>query len=87
LVFMVNSGFTGAITGGRKCWLRRARAAADSGIFEQSKSRQGSWTMKLSRIGRLEFIRVVWTAPVAPHLATNGGHAATSAQLSMEVCL
>jgi len=43
--------------------------------------------MKLSRIGRLEFIRVVWTAPVAPHLATNGGHAATSAQLSMEVCL
>jgi len=43
--------------------------------------------MKLSRIGRLEFIRVAWTAPVAPRLATNGGRAATSAQLSMEVCL
>ncbi len=43
--------------------------------------------MKLSRIGRLEFIRVAWTTSVAPRLATNVVRAATSAQLPMEVCL
>ena len=43
--------------------------------------------MKLSRIERLEFIRVAWTAPVTPRLATNVVSAATGAQLPMEVSL
>jgi len=43
--------------------------------------------MKLSRIGKLEFISVAWTASVTPPLATNVVSAAPGAQLSMEVSL